>query len=264
MKRLLPATVAALALGGVAAQAVPALTAITPLRRRFLPALAGTGRPEHVALTFDDGPDPVSTPRFLDLLRDEGVQATFFLLGDNVSRAPGVAADLVAAGHEVAVHGWDHRLLLASDPRRAYSDLARTCDLIRVVTGQRPRWYRPPYGVLSTAVLYACRRLDLTPVLWTAWGRDWEAGATPESIRGTVIGRLRGGGTILLHDSDCTSAPDSWRRTLAALPALLDDIRAYQLTVGPLAAHGIGFPSRALDVAVGARWRVGAGRVKRR
>jgi peptidoglycan/xylan/chitin deacetylase (PgdA/CDA1 family) len=106
-----------------------------------------------------------------------------------------------------------------------------------VVTGQRPRWYRPPYGVLTTAALYACRRLDLTPVLWTAWGRDWEASATPESIRGTVIGKLRGGGTVLLHDSDCTSAPDSWRRTLGALPALLDDIRAYGLTVGPLAAH---------------------------
>jgi peptidoglycan-N-acetylglucosamine deacetylase len=239
MRRALSATAAVLGFGATVAHAAPAITAIAPLRRRFLPALAGIGRLDHVALTFDDGPDPISTSRFLDLLRDEGVRATFFLLGDNVSRAPGVAADIAAAGHEVAVHGWQHRLLLASDPRRAYPDLARACDLIRVVTGQRPRWYRPPYGVLTTAALYACRRLDLTPVLWTAWGRDWEASATPESIRGTVIGKLRGGGTVLLHDSDCTSAPDSWRRTLGALPALLDDIRAYGLTVGPLAAHGV-------------------------
>ena len=83
----------------------------------------------------------------------------------------------------------------------------------------------------------ACARLGLTPVLWTAWGRDWEARATPDSIRGTVVGRLRGGGTVLLHDSDCTSAPRSWQRTLAALPALLDDIRAYRLAVGALADH---------------------------
>jgi hypothetical protein len=58
-------------------------------------------------------------------------------------------------------------------------------------------------------------------------------------VLATVTGRLRGGGTVLLHDSDCTSAPDSWRRTLAALPALIDDVRARQLRLGPLAEHGI-------------------------
>jgi hypothetical protein len=93
--------------------------------------------------------------------------------------------------------------------------------------------------VLTAGALRVCAVLDLTPVLWTAWGRDWEARATPDSIRGTVVGRLRGGGTVLLHDSDCTSAhctsaPGSWRRTLAALPTLLDDVRAYRLAIGTL------------------------------
>jgi peptidoglycan/xylan/chitin deacetylase (PgdA/CDA1 family) len=230
------ATGAALA---VAAHAAPALTSIAPLRRRLLPGLSGTGQPDHVALTFDDGPDPRSTPAFLDLLRAQNVRATFFLLGNMLSRAPELGAELVAAGHEVAVHGWEHRCLLARGPRATYDDMARARDLIATVTGQQPRWFRPPYGVLTIAALNAARRLDLAPVLWTAWGRDWEAGATPESVLATATARLRGGGTVLLHDSDCTSAPGSWRHTLAALPELIEGVRDRRLRIGPLAEHGI-------------------------
>jgi peptidoglycan/xylan/chitin deacetylase (PgdA/CDA1 family) len=223
----------------VAAHAAPALTAITPLRRRLLPALSGIGRPDHVALTFDDGPDPRSTPAFLDRLSAEGVRATFFLLGRMLSRAPGLGADLVSAGHEVAVHGWHHRCLLLRGPGATYDDLARARDLIANVTGRQPRWFRPPYGVLTTAAVRAARRLDLSPVLWTSWGRDWESRATRESVLGTVTRHLGAGGTILLHDSDCTSAPGSWRHTLAALPALIDAARARGLRVGPLSEHGL-------------------------
>jgi peptidoglycan/xylan/chitin deacetylase (PgdA/CDA1 family) len=233
------AVAAAAATGAMTLHAAPALTAITPLRRRYLPALAGVGRPDHVALTFDDGPDTHGTPHFLDLLRAERVQATFFVLGVNARRHPGLVAETAAAGHELAVHGWDHRCLLARGPRASYDHIARTRDLVVAMTGRPPRWYRPPYGVLTAGALSACTRLGLTPVLWTAWGRDWETRATPDSIRGTVLNRLRGGGTVLLHDSDCTSAPGSWRRTLAALPALLDDVRAYCLAVGTLADHEV-------------------------
>jgi peptidoglycan/xylan/chitin deacetylase (PgdA/CDA1 family) len=234
----------------VAAHAAPALTSIAPLRRRLLPGLSGIGQPDHVALTFDDGPDPRSTPAFLELLRAHRVQATFFLLGDMLSRAPELGGELVAAGHEVGVHGWHHRCLLARGPRSTYDDLARARDLIATVTGRQPRWFRPPYGVLTTAALRAAQRLDLTPVLWTAWGRDWEARATPESVLAIVTGGLRGGGTVLLHDSDCTSAPGSWRRTLAALPEIIDGIRARRLRIGPLAEHGVG---------QGAGYRIGRG-----
>nr|WP_277349696.1 polysaccharide deacetylase family protein [Planosporangium thailandense] len=226
-------------LAASAANAAPAISSIAPLRRRLMPGLSGAGQSDHVALTFDDGPDPRSTPAFLDLLRDKGIRATFFLLGDMLSRAPQLGAELVAAGHEVAVHGWHHRCLLVRGPRATYDDIARARDLIATVTGRQPRWYRPPYGVLTAAGLRAARRLDLTPMLWTAWGRDWESRATPASVLSTVTGRLHGGGTVLLHDSDCTSAPDSWRRTLGALPELIDGIRARQLRIGPLAEHGI-------------------------
>jgi peptidoglycan/xylan/chitin deacetylase (PgdA/CDA1 family) len=190
-----------------------------------------------VALTFDDGPDRSSTPAFLDLLRDEGIQATFFVLGRMLRMNPEIGSEIAAAGHEIAVHGWNHRPTPLSGPMTAYDDLARTTDLVSVVTGTRPRWYRPPYGVLSASALGAARRLDLTPVLWTTWGRDWRARATPGSVTTTVARDLRPGGTILLHDSDCTSAPGAWRTTLGALPAVIAAARARGLAVGPLREH---------------------------
>ncbi|GAA5022832.1 hypothetical protein GCM10025734_79430 [Kitasatospora paranensis] len=100
-----------------------------------------------------------------------------------------------------------------------------------------PRWYRPPYGVLSLAALAAARRLDLTPVLWTHWGRDWTAAATPDSVLRTLTRAPLGGGTVLLHDSDVTSAPGAWRSALGALPGLLEQCRKQGLTVGPLGEH---------------------------
>jgi peptidoglycan/xylan/chitin deacetylase (PgdA/CDA1 family) len=217
-------------------QAGPALTSLVPLRRRVLPGLAGVGDPDHVALTFDDGPDPASTPAFLAALRNAGVRATFFLLGRMLAGAPWLGRELTAAGHEVALHGWSHRLLLARGPAGTYADLARGADLIAELTGRPPRWYRPPYGVLTGSALVAAKRLALTPVLWTRWGVDWTAAATPASVLAR-IGLDLGGGTILLHDSDCTSAPGSWRATLGALPMLLDRVRDQGLRAGPLGEH---------------------------
>ena len=154
----------------------PGVTAIGPLRRRCFPTLAGLGTAGHVALTFDDGPDPRSTPRFLDLLRARRTHATFFLLGSMVARSPGLAAELTAAGHEVGVHGWDHRCVLLRGPDAIYDDIARARDAVAEATGTVPAFYRPPYGVLSTAALSAARRLGLTPLLWTCWGREWARG----------------------------------------------------------------------------------------
>ncbi|MBO0870452.1 MAG: polysaccharide deacetylase family protein, partial [Micromonosporaceae bacterium] len=208
------------------------------LRRRLAPATAGHGDDRHVALTFDDGPDRRSTPHFLRLLRARQVTATFFLLGRMLPGNADVAAELVADGHEIGLHGFDHRCLLWRGPRATYDDLARGRDAVAEATGVVPRWWRPPYGVLTAAALVAAARLELTPVLWTAWGRDWAAAATPVSVRRIVLKDLGRGGTLLLHDSDCTSAPGSWRTTLAALPGLLDHCQVRGWQVGPLRDHG--------------------------
>ena len=118
-------------------------------------------------------------------------------------------------------------------------DLRRAVDSITQTAGVQPVWWRPPYGVLSGPALVAARRLGLRPVLWSAWGKDWSEKATPESVLGELDKDLGPGVTVLLHDSDCASAPGSWRAALGALEGLGERLAAAGLTVGPLSDHGI-------------------------
>jgi peptidoglycan/xylan/chitin deacetylase (PgdA/CDA1 family) len=223
----------------LAAQALPALTTVGPLRNRLTPGLAGVGEPDRVALTFDDGPHPLSTPYFLALLDRLDLKATFFVLGRWAARSPSLVKEIASAGHELAVHGFDHRCLLARGLRGTYDDLARARDVIAEAGGEQPAWFRPPYGVMTAATMSAARRLGLRPVLWTAWGEDWTAGATPESVYRTVLADLGPGATILLHDSDVTSVPGSWRATLGAVPRIVEACQERGLQPGRLAEHGL-------------------------
>jgi peptidoglycan/xylan/chitin deacetylase (PgdA/CDA1 family) len=220
--------------------ALPALTGVRPVRLAVSPSLSGVGRSDHVALTFDDGPDARSTPVILAALERQGWRATFFMLGRMVERNRDVAADVAARGHEVALHGYDHVSHLRRSPGQVHDDLRRGCDLVADATGQAPRWFRPPYGLLSAGTCWAAPRLGLRTVLWTAWGRDWRAEATAESVSADVGRGLRPGATVLLHDSDCTSAAGAWRSAESALPRLAELFAAHGLTVGPLGEHQVG------------------------
>jgi peptidoglycan/xylan/chitin deacetylase (PgdA/CDA1 family) len=233
--RAASAGVVAAAVGAALVHAAPALTARGPLRRS-MPRLSGRGRSGGVALTFDDGPDADGTPAVLDALAALGWTATFFLLGSQVDRNPEIARSIVAAGHEVGVHGHQHRNHLARSGRWVTDDLRLACSRISAVTGVRPRWFRPPYGVLTAGSLRAAADLDLTPVLWTAWGRDWE-GPPADRVLAHLLRSLGDGGTVLLHDSDCTSRPGSWRSTVAVLAPLASELDRRGLAVRPLRSH---------------------------
>ncbi len=217
----------------------PALGGVSPIGVRFTPGLVGVGRRGHVALTFDDGPDPVSTPRFLDVLESLDWRATFFMLGEMTRRDPGVARAVADAGHEIGVHGDVHGNMLRRTPKRAADDIARAFDTVAGATGTEPRWFRPPFGISSYASLRKSRELGMTTVLWTTWGRDWRREATPATVVADVLRRYVDGGTVLLHDSDCTSYPGSWRSSLGALPRLADEFTARGLEVGTVGAHRI-------------------------
>jgi peptidoglycan-N-acetylglucosamine deacetylase len=230
--------------GAVVAHAGPGVLVLPAVRRRVAPRQHGLGLPGHVALTFDDGPDPASTPRFLAELDRLGWKATFFMLGALARRSPGLAAEVAAAGHEVAVHGWTHVSHLGRRPGAVVDEVRRTRDTLGEVTGTAPRWLRPPYGVMSGGDLLAARSEGLRPVLWTTWGRDW---TTEASAAGVAAEVLRGcgrdgaaGPTVLLHDSDCTSAPGSWRSAVGALPVLGEEWARRGWQVGRLSDHGLG------------------------
>ncbi len=216
---------------------LPSVLTIPPVHRHLVPCLSGSTAARHVALTFDDGPDPASTPAFLDALSTLGVRATFFVLGAQLERAPHLGRRIVDEGHEVAAHGWRHRPHLLRAPWRVRADVERTVGCIRRTCGVTPAYWRPPNGIVTGAGLLAARRCGLRPVLWTADGQDWAAGADAGSILGRLRSRLQAGGVVLLHDSDITSAPGSWRAALAALPGLVEHCRAQGWEVGPLGDH---------------------------
>jgi peptidoglycan-N-acetylglucosamine deacetylase len=184
-----------------------------------------TSSGEGYALTFDDGPHPQGTPAVLEILASERVGATFFLVGEQVRRNPQLVREIVDAGHEIALHCDRHRNLLRLTPWQVRDDIARALDTIATITGRSPRLYRPPYGVLNAAALRVARARGWRTMLWSDWGRDWEARATPESIAARVTDRAGAGAVLLLHDADDYSTPGSWKRTVAALPRVLQTLR---------------------------------------
>jgi peptidoglycan/xylan/chitin deacetylase (PgdA/CDA1 family) len=187
-----------------------------------------------VALTFDDGPHPQGTPLVLEILREAGAPATFFLAGEQVERRPALAAEIVAAGHRVGLHCHLHRNAMRLTGRRFGEDAERGRAAIEEATGQPIADHRPPYGIYTRAALRECRRRGWRPVLWSQWGKDWRGSATARSIARRATASAGAGDIVLLHDADYYSAPGSWARTVAALPIMLDALGSRGLKAASL------------------------------
>ena len=182
-----------------------------------------------VALTFDDGPHPQGTPAILDLLARAGARATFFVVGEQVRRRPQLVAEIIAAGHEVALHGYRHRLQLRLSRRQIDDDTARGLVAIEDAIGALPILHRPPYGIYSPAGLRAARGFGLRPLLWSRWGKDWRRLTTPDRIASRALAGVLPGDVILLHDADFYSAHNSHRRTAAALKLIVTELARRKL-----------------------------------
>jgi peptidoglycan/xylan/chitin deacetylase (PgdA/CDA1 family) len=232
MRRAAAAAALAFAVNGA-----PGLSAVGTIRfpgvqRRI------DGATDAVALTFDDGPHPQGTPAMLEALDRLGMRATFYLVGRESRRDPGVAREVVAAGHELGLHGDRHRPHVAMPPWWVMRDLDRGLAAIEDVTGVRPQSLRAPFGAAAVATLAFGRRRDMRVVGWTRWGRDWERGATGESVARRVVRGLGAGDILLLHDSDTYAVPGSWRATLAALPAIASALAERGLRADVLSPPG--------------------------
>ena len=214
----------ALALAVAVPHAGPALAPIVPAVGRRLPVILREEEADGVFLTFDDGPHPQGTPAVLEILRDAGQRATFFLAGEQVERRPALAAEIVAAGHRVELHCHRHRNQLRLTPRALLDDAERGRAAIEDSSGQAIGDYRPPYGIFSGAGLAAIRSSGWRPVLWSQWGRDWTRRATAASISQKATDGIRPGDIVLLHDADFYSARNSWERTASALPRILEEL----------------------------------------
>jgi peptidoglycan/xylan/chitin deacetylase (PgdA/CDA1 family) len=223
------------AAAAAAAWSAPALASIAPpvAAALALPRRAPAGQ-RAVHMTFDDGPHPEGTPAALEVLRAFGARATFFLVAEQVERHPALTREIVAAGHEVAVHGYRHRCQLRLGPRVLADDVQRAADVIATIAAPPVPVYRPPYGIFSPAGLALVRQLGLEPWLWSRWGRDWRADATATSVARLATRGLRDGDVVLLHDADHYSDAGSWRATVAALPRILGRAAAAGLRPAPL------------------------------
>jgi peptidoglycan-N-acetylglucosamine deacetylase len=205
----------------LASYLLPGLAGLWPALRRPLGIEDRTASGRGYALTFDDGPHAQGTPAVLEILARASVGATFFLVGEQLRRNPTLGVEILAAGHEVGLHCDRHRNLLRLAPWQVRSDIDRAQATIEDVTGRSPTLYRPPYGALNAAALRLAQSRGWRTLLWSHWGRDWEAKATPDSIAARVTQDAGAGSVLLLHDADDYSAPGSWRRTVGALPQTL-------------------------------------------
>ncbi|MFF4619996.1 polysaccharide deacetylase family protein [Nonomuraea jabiensis] len=198
-----------------------------------LPAQAATAdcdRVKCLALTFDDGPGE-GTPTLLKILKQEGVKATFFLVGKQVERRPQIARQTLAQGHAIGNHTYSHASLPTLLDEQILDELKTTQDAIQQATGLRPTMFRPPYGHTDDRVLGLADQVELAQVLWTGTTLDWKL-RDAKKIKAAVLRLAKRDGVILMHDT----VP----ATVQAMPAILKELKkqGYHLVTVPTLLRG--------------------------
>ncbi|HEX4902211.1 MAG TPA: polysaccharide deacetylase family protein [Acidimicrobiales bacterium] len=151
------------------------------------------------ALTFDDGPDPEFTPAILDVLARYEVPATFFMMGWNASTHDALAREVVAAGHEIGNHTYDHQNLAFATGEETFEQLRRGADVIEEVTGVRTRWFRPPRGQLSGFSIRHATMLGHDTAIWSVT-RGIPGRGTVADVRDHLVQHIGPGDIVDLHD----------------------------------------------------------------
>lgn len=188
-----------------------------PMVLRRIPA----GEGKKIALTFDDGPWPAQTDKVLDILKAEGVPATFFMVGLRVKQNPGVARRVASEGHAIGNHTYHHVDVSQSAAEKVSKELSGTSGVIITITGVEPRWFRPPGGNINDQAYTEAAKQGLGTVLWTVDPRDWGLDQTAAAIENAVVTATRPGSVILLHDGGGDRS-----QTIAALPKIIGRLKA--------------------------------------
>lgn len=172
----------------------------------------------YIAITFDDGPSATQTPRLLKMLKERGIKATFFCCGQCVAQSPEIAQQIVAEGHEIANHSWNHPLLTKMSEAAVKDQLDRTHNVIKQTTGVTPSLMRPPYGGFTVKQrAWANAVWNYKVILWDVDTLDWKH-HSPAKTESITMSETKKGSIILCHDIHKT--------TVDAMPATLDALRA--------------------------------------
>jgi peptidoglycan/xylan/chitin deacetylase (PgdA/CDA1 family) len=225
----------AVALGAFALYVALALTGVMVPRLEMFGDVTWQGDDENggLALTFDDGPNPQTTPRVLSALASAGVTATFFVIGEKVTRYPDVARAIVDGGHSLGVHGYTHnRLYALLPPSAVVQDIEKTVAAIVDATGVKPRWFRPPVGQVSPRTAAGAKKAGFEIVAWSARGLDGVSRADPDRVLFRLDRGIEPGAILQLHDA--AENDDHVPASLEILPRLLSRIEERGLRVVPL------------------------------
>lgn len=172
-----------------------------------------------IAITFDDGPDPKNTPRLLAILKERGIKATFYLLGRSVNSFPQVVREIVADGHEIGNHTWDHKDLSHLSDAACLEELQKTQDAIVSACNITPATFRPPYGkVKMTQRKEIMEKFHYPAIIWEVDTEDWKKPFSSQKVHDTILKDTKPGSIILCHDIH------AW--TVDAMPAALDELKA--------------------------------------
>jgi peptidoglycan/xylan/chitin deacetylase (PgdA/CDA1 family) len=202
-----------------------AAPAKVPVRHEPFLRMPGHGRT--IVLTFDDGPDPRYTPHILDTLAEYDVRATFFVCGEMADWNRDLLARMADEGHIVGNHTWSHPLLTRLKRSRIRSEMERTSDLIEKAYGQRPQWFRAPYGAWNRAAFQLGAEMGMEPLAWTVDTLDWTTPGTRSIIHRVEHGAAPGV-VVLSHDAGGNRS-QTVRALRTWLPHLLDS--GYHVTV---------------------------------
>ena len=179
---------------------------------------AGSRSQPYVALTFDDGPHATLTPRLLNILRERNVKATFYVLGPNAKRNPGIMQRMVAEGHELGNHSWTHRVMSKAPTDAMMKEFQDTHDAIVAACGVAPKSQRPPYGAMTKPQRALLKEKFGYPcILWDVDPLDWKKPGS-SVVASRIHSGTRNGSIILLHDIHAGS--------VEAVPAVLDGLIA--------------------------------------
>ncbi len=179
-----------------------------------------------VALTFDDGPSPIWTPKILDELKRANIKATFFMVGHHVKKYPDVAKRVAKEGHQIGNHGYAHSVLLYYTPEELEEEIKYTEHVIRDVTGKTTKCFRPPKALITKEEKGKIKSMGYNVVLWSLNSKDWVTFDNKSMIR-YILRNIQNGDIILFHDSGGIFKREGGDRseTVSAIPLLTEKLK---------------------------------------
>lgn len=186
-----------------------------------------TATPKNVALTFDDGPYGTSTSKILDILKQENIHATFFVIGKNVEKFPDLARRMVTEGNLIENHSYDHAKNLPDLLTSTFQTNIQQAELaIASTTGLKSKLFRPPYGNISIQMYEELRNNGHKTVLWTIEAKDWDSETvSTDMIEKIIVQGTKPNGIILLHDGHDTIVNYPRENMVNALPYIIDQLK---------------------------------------